>query len=201
MKKQNKLKGIVTWTFSALGVSLISLIVWKAWPALSLLPRKIYQLRLIKISIGYFVIFCLVAFLIWYFISRSVKRKKERQSDWTGVGSIPKYGYEEFGTRIYEGVKWLLLLPKRGTFDSHPLLPSPSPSEIAEKLKVEGPLCPECDTELEENKRFRWYILTCVKCDFHIRKKDPIYKLREKVYRLSQPDIREHLQKQMKKGS
>lgn len=199
MKKRNKLKGIVKWILSALGASVISLAVWKLWASLSLLHRKIYQLTSIKISIGYFVIFCLVAFSIWYFISRSVKRRKERQSDWTGVAVTPGYGYQEVGTGIYRGVKWLLLLPNPGPFDSHPLLPSPSPSEIAKRLELKGPFCPKCDTELEENKKLFRYTWTCVKCGFRIRSKIQIYKLREKAYLYFQSDIRERLRKQMKK--
>jgi len=199
MKKRNKLKGIVKWILSALGASVISLAVWKLWASLSLLHRKTYQLTSIKISIGYLivilVVFCLIALLFWFF-SKFTERRKE---SWSGVAVIPRYGYQEVGTGIYRSVKWLLLLPNPGPFDSHPLLPSPSPSEIAKRLELKGPFCPKCDTELEENKKLFRYTWTCVKCGFRIRSKIQIYKLREKAYLCFQSDIREHLRKQMKK--
>ncbi|MCK4330545.1 hypothetical protein KAX02_11970 [candidate division WOR-3 bacterium] len=153
----------------------------------------------IKISIGYFFIFCLAAFLIWYFISRSVRRREERELGLPRIVSIPRYGYQEVGTGIYGGVKWVLQLPNPGPFDSHPLLPSPSPLEIAKRLKVTGPFCPKCDTELEERKKLFGYTWTCVKCRFCIRSKIPVHKLREKAYLYFKSDIREHLRKQMKK--
>ena len=200
MKKRNILKCVLKWILIFLGILGIPFYVWMRWGAL--LCRNIYQWTSIKISIGtksmafgYFLIFCLGAFLIWYFISRSVKRRKERQSDWSGIAATPRYGYQEVRSRIYGRVKWVLKLPNPEPFPLY----SPAPLEVAKKLKLEGPFCPNCDTELEENKRFFGYTWICVKCRFCIKSKIPIYKLREKAYLCFKSDIREHLRKQTKK--
>lgn len=53
------------------------------------------------------------------------------------------------------------------------------------------PLCPECQTELDEKStfwnKFKW---SCVNCDFSIKQKDTQYLIREKVQRIAEGSYR-----------
>ncbi len=99
---------------------------------------------------------------------------------WIGGGP-----YVDFGTGQWDGVTWRLRVP-----DLRGSLRLPDPSEVAGSLRVDGPFCPSCGTELEERERFLGgYVWTCPRGDFAQKRKVSRYDTRDRALRIYQREV------------
>lgn len=116
--------------------------------------------------------------------------------------SKPKYGfgYVDLGFCEYAEVKWLLKYPNPGTEREDYLRHYregkriDNPSDAAHRLRVEGPYCPKCETELSELKKiwifwkkYRW---SCDACDFKMGSKKCASQVREAADRVFEARLR-----------
>lgn len=130
-------------------------------------------------------IILVVLIFIWIFSTLIYRRNKIIDETKNNVGScvitIPYYGWVTVGKLNYNGVIWRFHVPAPGPLDSFrgkEILPN--------ELEVDGrPRCPNCETELEENKSF-WggYIWSCVSCNFKKRNKNSYYNEEERALRI-----------------
>jgi len=92
--------------------------------------------------------------------ARELRLRRSPGIFWIGGGWPGQY--VDHGTGTYDGVLWRLRLP-----DFRHAMQMPEPSQVAASLRIGGPFCPKCETELEERERFlRGYDWTCPRGDF-----------------------------------
>ncbi len=113
-----------------------------------------------------------------------VRRLRPRRASagvfWVGGGP-----YVDHGSGEWDGVRWRLRLP-----DLAHSLRMPEPSEVADSLRIDGPFCPKCGTELEERERFLGgYAWTCPRGDFAQRRKASRYVTRDRALRIFQREV------------
>lgn len=137
----------------------------------------------------YFIIF---GFIIVIWILR-ISRKRKRKNKDIGIQVITShtYGWTQIGKINYKDVIWNVVIPSPSPWNN--ILNSHINSSILDILIP--PLCPKCETEIEENKSF-WggYIWTCVQCNFKKRNKDNIYKESERAKRIAKKKIKDEFE-------
>lgn len=103
------------------------------------------------------------------------------------IGFVRPYGgWEDYGHYEYKGVKWRIRKGSEGPFRRG--LEEESIESILKKIDVQTPpLCPVCQTELEEEKDFwgtsLWgkYVWECINCGFKVRSKERFNESVDKV--------------------
>ncbi|MGB2800214.1 MAG: hypothetical protein WBC55_01340 [Dehalococcoidia bacterium] len=136
---------------------------------------------------------------------------------WAKPIRLPKattyLGYVDLGVSEYAGVNWLLKYQKpfgahgHGDYLWHLQQGRPinNTSDAVRRLHIEGPYCPECETNFELNfelvetrslwrfwKKYKW---SCINCDFKKRSKKRAYDVRWVAEKLFEAKLRKAFQK------
>lgn len=154
---------------SIISISIGSKIItgdWIEW--FYLIPKRVW------------IIFGMIIFL-WVIITVIHERNKQGMvlEDLWAVSVTPEYEWITIGKLDYAGVVWRVRTPAPASWEYF----NPSTSSI----KVETPpLCPKCETELEESRSFwRGYVWRCVGCGFQKRNRDSYYREAERAEKLA----------------
>ena len=127
-------------------------------------------------------------------IKKLIKKLREPQIYGAPVVGkrIPLFGYTKIGTIKYAGVKWQIKAPVPS-----PTLPFLDPSQPSLSSIEVGlpPLCPNCQTELEESKRriLPGYTWRCVNCGFTKNNRNSFYQEKDRVKRIARSEIEKQI--------
>lgn len=101
---------------------------------------------------------CLMIGFVWYRISHLNKQNLPKPRR---ISVIHLYGYRCIGKLTYKDVKWVVQVPNSSPCES--LFPEET-KDVSVKIH---PLCPKCETEIEETKTFFGsYLWTCINCGY-----------------------------------
>lgn len=129
-------------------------------------------------------------FVLWIvpaLLRRRVVRK--RKSGARGAQVCLAYPRMEYGRMEHAGVQWKVLVPA----PTPQLYPTREPVLDVDRVEIDTPpLCPACNTELEESERyFGGYTWSCVRCAHKTKAKDSYHREAERAERIAKSLIEE----------
>lgn len=133
-----------------------------------------------------------LVFVVWIWAAIIRQRVvRQGQRDLPGVQVSRGYPREVYGHISHAGVLWRILIPAH----TPQLYPSRAPALDIERVEVDTPpLCPKCETELEEVDRyFGGYFWTCDRCGRRTKSKESYFREAERAERISKSLVRERL--------
>ena len=142
------------------------------------LPTKVWTIFVLALMLWFLVLLGLMR-------ARTIRR---RSSFSASVVYVPPFGWEPVAELNHGGVLWTVRAPK-----THFVRITEEPRIDPQRLNIQTPpKCPECKTELEEDRAFfGGHLWTCIRCEFRKRNKDDYYKEADRALRMLEVSGRE----------
>ena len=150
---------------------------------------------LFRLEFAYFLVVVLLGYFVWWWIKIRRSKTKIHVLDYE-----PDYGWARIGDLQTDGVKWRIMIPRRGSLQAGLIEfmdgKKPSVDEILREIEVEGPYCPkgECPTLLSVKPSLLRYKYTCDVCQYRTTRKESPVVLIGKAKRIARSKYTTYLQ-------